>query len=1158
MKDIWDRVKLLMQGTSLSRQERECKLYDEFDKFSYVKGETPYQYYLRFSHLINDTNIIQMTMQPVQVNTKFLNSLPPEWGKFVTDVKLARDLHPRALVVNYHPQPSYFNNYHSQYTTPQYQQQLSPPIQHVYSPPPQSNPYGAPHHLQQYPTTYPNNHSHTQPSVSQNAYPPLTIPQPPQAEFPQIDSGLAVPTLLPGDDSIACINKAMAFLSAVFLPRYPPTNNQLKSSSNPRNQATVQYGSHCSASSRKTRRRDATWCQEKVLLVQARAKGKELDDEQLAFLADPRVADSQVAQTITHNAAFQTDDLDAYDFDCDYISSAKAVLMTNLSSCDSDVLSKSMENADLNAQIQEKVFANTVLKNKLRKLKGKTVIKIVVSKPHATTIALGMFKLDLEPLALKVVQIVLWYLDFRCSKHTTENRSQLTNFVNKFLGIVKFGNDQIAKIMGYGDYQIRNVTISWVYYVEGLRHNLLSVGQFSDSDLEVAFRKHTCFVHNLEDVDLLTGSRGNNLYTLSIGDMMKNIRTDNGTKFVNQTLRSYYEDVSISHETSVAHTPQQNGLAEVIAIACYTQIHSLIRLSHGKTPYELLHDKKPDLSYLHLFGALCYPTNDSDDLGKLKAKADVDFDELIMMTSEQSSLGTALNEMTPGTLDSELMPQPPSSTPFVPPIIDDWDTLLQPLFDEYFRPSPSVIHPVPEVAAPVLAISTGTSSSISVDQDAPSPSTSQTPQESQSHVIPTDAEEVDHDIEVAHMDNNPHFGIPIPEPSSEESSSQVVILNNVHSVIQPPKHISEWTKDHLIDNVIGDASRLMSTRHQLQTKAMLCYFDVFLSSVEPKSYKEALPESCRIEAMQEELNEFERLEVWELVPRPDRVMIITLKWIYMVKLDELGGVLKNKARLVAKGYHQEEGIDFEESFSPVARLEAIRIFLAFAAHMNMVVYQMDVKIVFLNGILREEVYVSQPDWFVDLENPNHKFSKGTVDPTLFIKREDKDILLIIKKYGMETSDLVDTPMVEKSKLDVDPQGKEVDPTRYHGMIDSLMYMTISQPDLQFAVCMYARYQAKPTEKHLHRVKRIFRYLKGTINMGLLYSKDSCIALTAFADADHAGCQDTRRSTSESMQLLGDRLVSWSSKKQNSTAISSTEAEYISLLGCCAQILWMGS
>ncbi|GKE95521.1 retrovirus-related pol polyprotein from transposon TNT 1-94 [Tanacetum coccineum] len=218
--------------------------------------------------------------------------------------------------------------------------------------------------------------------------------------------------------------------------------------------------------------------------------------------------------------------------------------------------------------------------------------------------------------------------------------------------------------------------------------------------------------------------------------------------------------------------------------------------------------------------------------------------------------------------------------------------------------------------------------------------------------------------------------------------------------------------------------------------------------------------------MQKELNEFERLEVWELIPRPDKVMVITLKWIYKVKLDELRGILKNKARLVAHSYRQEDGINFEESFAPVARLDAIRIFLAYAAHMNMVVYQMDVKTAFLNAILREEVYVSQPDEFMDQDNPNHvymlkkalygfkqaprawydllskfllsqDFSKGTVDPTLFIRRQGKDLLLIsqsprgifikqskyalesLKKYGMESSDPMDTLMVKKSKLDED-------------------------------------------------------------------------------------------------------------------------------------------
>ncbi|GKA19763.1 hypothetical protein Tco_0699678 [Tanacetum coccineum] len=172
--------------------------------------------------------------------------------------------------------------------------------------------------------------------------------------------------------------------------------------------------------------------------------------------------------------------------------------------------------------------------------------------------------------------------------------------------------------------------------------------------------------------------------------------------------------------------------------------------------------------------------------------------------------------------------------------------------------------------------------------------------------------------------------------------------------------------------------------------------------------------------------------------------------------------------------------------------------------------------------------------------------------------QSKYALEIIKNYGLKSSDLVDTLMVKKSKLDEDPQGKIVDPTHYRGMIGSLMYLTFSRPDRVFVVCMCARYQAKPTEKYLHAVKRIFRYLKGTINMGLWYSKDSSIALTAYADADHAGCQYTRRSTYGSMQLLGDKLVSWSSKKQKSTAMSSTKAEYITLSRCCAQIHWMRS
>ncbi|GJR47494.1 retrovirus-related pol polyprotein from transposon TNT 1-94 [Tanacetum coccineum] len=271
----------------------------------------------------------------------------------------------------------------------------------------------------------------------------------------------------------------------------------------------------------------------------------------------------------------------------------------------------------------------------------------------------------------------------------------------------------------------------------------------------------------------------------------------------------------------------------------------------------------------------------------------------------------------------------------------------------------------------------------------------------------------------------------------------------------------------------------------------------------------------------------------------------------------LVGVLKNKARLVAQGFRKEEGIDFEESFAPVARIEAIRIFITNVAHKNMMIFQMDVKMAFLNGKLKEEMttkfkmsMMGQMSFFLGLQISQ--------SPRGIFINQSKYASEIVKKYGMLTTDSVDTPLVEKSKLDEDLQGTQVDATLYRGMIGSLMYLTSSRPDLIHAVCLCARYQAKPTEKHLQAVKQIFRYLKGTINMGLWYSKDTGMSLTAYADADHAGCQDTRRSTSGSAQFLGDKLVSWSSKKQKCTAISSTEAEYIALSGCCAQILWMRS
>ncbi|GJW51975.1 retrovirus-related pol polyprotein from transposon TNT 1-94 [Tanacetum coccineum] len=287
-----------------------------------------------------------------------------------------------------------------------------------------------------------------------------------------------------------------------------------------------------------------------------------------------------------------------------------------------------------------------------------------------------------------------------------------------------------------------------------------------------------------------------------------------------------------------------------------------------------------------------------------------------------------------------------------------------------------------------------------------------------------------------------------------------------------------------------------------------------------------------------------------------------------VKLDEHGGVLKNKARLVAKGYRQEEMIDFEESFASFVRIEAVKIFLAYVIHKNMTFYQMDVKIAFLNGMEKALYGLKQAlrAWYDMLSKfmLSKKCVKGVVDPPLFTQKEGNKIILAkytlerLKKYGMESNDMVETPMVRHSKLDEDPQGNPLYHTKYRSMVGSLMYLTSSRPDIIFAFCMCARYKAKPNEKHLTAVKRVFRYIKGTNNMGIWYSKDTGIKLTGFTDTNHVGCQDTCKSTSGNVQFLEEKLVSWSSKKHNCTLISTVEALYVSLSGYCAQVLWMNS
>ncbi|GJZ65381.1 putative ribonuclease H-like domain-containing protein [Tanacetum coccineum] len=356
-----------------------------------------------------------------------------------------------------------------------------------------------------------------------------------------------------------------------------------------------------------------------------------------------------------------------------------------------------------------------------------------------------------------------------------------------------------------------------------------------------------------------------------------------------------------------------------------------------------------------------------------------------------------------------------------------------------------------------------------------------------------------------------------------------------------------------------------------------------------------------VEAMQEELLQFKLMNVWTLVDLPHGKKSISTKWVFRNKRDQRGIVVRNKSRLVAQGYRQEEGIDYDEVFAPVARIEAIMLFLAFASFMGFTVYEMDVKSAFLYGTIEEEVYVNQPPGFVDPEFPNKVYKKTKndillvqvyVDDIIFgstkeclstefeqlmhkrfqmssmgeltfflglqveqrkdgiFLSQDKYVYEILKKFGFSSVKTASTLMETHKPLSQDTAGTDVDVHLYRSMIRSLMYLTSSRPDIMFVVCACSRFQVQPKASHMHAVKRIFRYLKGQPTLGLWYPKDSPMDLIAYSDSDYAGASIDRKSTTRGCQFLGCGLISWQCKKQTIMANSTTEAEYIVASNCC--------
>ncbi|GJT02036.1 retrovirus-related pol polyprotein from transposon TNT 1-94 [Tanacetum coccineum] len=432
-------------------------------------------------------------------------------------------------------------------------------------------------------------------------------------------------------------------------------------------------------------------------------------------------------------------------------------------------------------------------------------------------------------------------------------------------------------------------------------------------------------------------------------------------------------------------------MAEAVATACYNQNRSLIHTHHNKTPYELVHDKKPDLKFLRVFGALCYPINDSEDLEELKTTTNIWI--FVGYAPNRKGYKIFYTQRTENHGNQFSVPFRSLTELMVYALCTELSLfLLMP------RTNQSGIVPEP-IPAKLLIYS----SSSSVVQ----------------HPILHQGVAAGPTIEdnlFAQANNDPFVNVFAPEPSSNESLSRDFSLGESTQVSQPHTHLEKWSKDHPLDNVIGNPS-------------------------------------------------------YPSIRRMLRLLWIKLAGLKLCKKKSTNFINFKTMMIVAKGYQQEEGIDFEESFALVAHILATRIFIANATNKNMVIYQMDVKTAFLNGELKEEVYASRA-WYNTLSRflLDNKFSKGVVDPT------------------------------------------------------SLMYLTASRPDLVFAMFMCARYHAKLTKKHLKEIKRFFRYLRGTINWGLWYPKDTAMALMAYADADHAGCQDTRRSTLGSAQFLGGKLM----------------------------------
>nr|GEV55252.1 retrotransposon protein, putative, unclassified [Tanacetum cinerariifolium] len=1235
-KEIWERVRQMMKGSDTGEQEKKAKLFNEWEKFTSTDGESIESYYHRFMQLMNDLKRNKHFPKNITANLKFLNNLQPEWKRHITIVRQTKNLHEADFTQIY----DFLKMNHDELLIAQKEEA------------------GIQLQAEEFDFMAAVGDLDEIEEVNANCILMANL-QHASTSGTQLDKAPVYDT-----DGLAKVERLQAQLrdlkgKSSDTPNasntLDPLNQKLKSNIEELEFQVlrVRVFENTCESMNNTSGTSVTPHVDQPKLSAVTPHSKKLH----ASIPSHSVPQPREFNVMKHGNVITPG---MFKFNPSQTSRVDLVPSKQSSA---SIRANPITNFQRHVIFKEKVSSDTVnasftglvhtARTRRPQPKGITrnarapsasksseVKKNVTVEDHRRTLLLSKnqktissecnnFKLAIQNDKSKIV--------CGCSKHMTKNIKLLINFVWKFLGTVRFGNDHIAAILGYGDLKWGNITINRVYFIEGGTLTSLEIWMVLTCSKEIVLQIYTPLISKtwpqlLSYVSwpvqlLLSHGYGINDYPTSTStpsttfpkmisspvyqslNMIKNIfiplvskekskrashppkpipnskhrlhllhmdmcgpmrvasingkwyvlviiddysrytwvyflrtndemleviknflkkiyvrlqalviivRSDNGTEFKNHVLKEYFDSVGITHETSAAKTPQQNGVVERRNRTLVEAARTMLIFSHAPLFLwdEAIATAKLDISYLHVFGALCYPKNDREDIGKLGAKGDIGF-----------CIGYFANSIAYRVYYRR-------TKKIIETINVTFDELSAMAFEQ-------------NNSAPAPKNSSNTSVS-SHNVDAPSQQHSQ--QQSNPTPSPT-ASTVDNDLNV--MFEGGLFVNPFATPSTESivSSTQYVDPSNMHTFFQPYPHDYQWTKDHPLEQVIGEPSRPVLTRNQLKTDG-----DII---IEPKSVKEALIGRAWIESMQEELHQFIRLDVWELVPSPDGIKPFTLKWLFKIKHDEENTVIRNKTRLV-----DILGIRCTQRIHNVS-----------------------------NGC---ENCISE--WFIERRRQaprawydklstfllQNGFSKGTIDPTLFTRRFDDDILVvqvyvddiifgltdpryatlfsdlmksrfkmsmmgemmfflglqvnqspngifinqsnyvkeILKKYGLNTCDIIGTPMDIKDKLDLDQIGTPVDATKYRSMIGALVYLTSSRPDIVHATC------------------------------------DSGFELTGFSDADYAGCKDTFKSTSGGAQFLGEKLVSWSSNKQDCTSLSTMKSKYVSLSACCAQVLWM--